>query len=480
MPPRSAEEVALNAILASPRPTSRRILCRGLAVVAAVALLLGLGRAGLSLDLEGRRIPALFASHGLAIDDTDRRLFMVSEYDSVAEVDLATNRFVRAFSVGSGARLSSGLAHVAGKLYVVASDRTVVLDAETDAELAVLPHPTALGLSKGEAVVSSDRSLVYTVIGSSTSISVIDVASDTVVGTVRLGKDFVSLALSPAGERVYAVNPETSELAIIDTRSLSLERRVGFAFDGEGALDIVPQISVGPSGQVFVAYVAPGYRGRIAVLSPSGDAMQTFVLPGYSTGVACSPDGRHLATGAGYVLDASDGSLLDHVPTPFVGLYHVVFNHEGDRAFISNDNDRFLSVIEGFHEVPTQIELEGAVRVGETLEIYLDFPGETGAPFQIAASASVDRGIPLGSAGLFPLDNDTLLRLTLDPLTRECVGFKGFLGPNGRAVAQFRSSHHAPGVPAGTTIYLAAVTFDGSLTRDSVRTISNVASIVVE
>lgn len=428
---------------------------------------------------EGRRIPTLFACHGLATNEDDTRLYTVSEFDSIGEIDLRSNQFRRAFLVGGEANLSSGLAFAAGKLYVVASDRIVVLDPDSEEVLSVLPLPSTFGVTRGSAVTDSSSSRVYTVIGSSPVVAIIDVATDEITDTVEVGRDHVSLALAPGEDRLYVANPETAELKLIDLATLEIEASFGYATGN--SLDIVPQVTTSPDGRVFVAYVSQDYRGRVSVFSADGTRISDVELPGYSTGIACSPDGSSLATGAGYVLDSVTGEVIAHVPTPSVGLYNVWFSRAGDRAFLTNDNDRYVNTVEGFQEdPPVFLEIKGRPAVGESLEITLDFPGEGQASYQLAASASLDTGVPVSEQVRLPLDHDTLFRLTLSPKTRECADFKGFLDRDGRGKARFKLTPHLPGLPPGSTLYFAAITFRDEPGPPQVSSLSNLVAIRLE
>src|SRR2546427_2845935 len=68
----------------------------------------------------------------------------------------------------------------------------------------------------------------------SDDVTVIDAATRTVVGTIRVGKRPRGVAVSPDGRRVYVSNSNSDSLSVIDAKSLEVLKTVPAGIDPEG------------------------------------------------------------------------------------------------------------------------------------------------------------------------------------------------------------------------------------------------------
>jgi YVTN family beta-propeller protein len=91
--------------------------------------------------------------------------------------------------------------------------------------------------------VTPDRSRVYLTNFCSSSVSVIDTASNTVVATVGVGVCPLGVAITPDGTRAYVTNQCSSTVSVIDTASNTVVATVEGFFDPQGVA-ITP--GVGP------------------------------------------------------------------------------------------------------------------------------------------------------------------------------------------------------------------------------------------
>ena len=78
------------------------------------------------------------------------------------------------------------------------------------------------------------------------SVSVIDVGSDTVIGTVAFGKLPLGIGVHPSGARVYTTNGTSDDVSVIDANTLAVIDTIAVASSPEG-------VAVSPNGAV--AYV---------------------------------------------------------------------------------------------------------------------------------------------------------------------------------------------------------------------------------
>ena len=68
----------------------------------------------------------------------------------------------------------------------------------------------------------------------SDDVTVIDAATRTVVGTIRVSKRPRGVAVSPDGRRVYVANSNSDSLSVIDAKSLAVLSTVPAGLDPEG------------------------------------------------------------------------------------------------------------------------------------------------------------------------------------------------------------------------------------------------------
>lgn len=186
----------------------------------------------------------------------------------------------------------------------------------------------AVGANPGEVVVSADGRTAYAANQGSDTVSVIDVASGSVTGTVAVGRVPAGLALTPDGGTLWVANYTDGTVQPVDTSTLVAGTPVAVG-DGPENMAITPDgttlyvanihdntvspvdlatakagtaIPVGP--RPFNVVAAPD--GRTVYVSNSGgstvtpidtatnDTEPTLLVTGQAYGLALSPDGRTL------------------------------------------------------------------------------------------------------------------------------------------------------------------------------------------
>lgn len=170
----------------------------------------------------------------------------------------------------------------------------------------------------------------------SNSVSVIDTATNTVVGTVGVGRNPQHVAVHPAGTFVY-VTHDTS-LSVIDTasRAVTATREFGAS---------VSAVAVHPAGTYLYVAVAPG---SIAVVDATTFAtVATIAVGGYPSGLAMHPTGHllYVATGNLVVIDTASRTASNPIqlsPTP---VFWLAVHPDGTRLYaVDYHSDRVLSV----------------------------------------------------------------------------------------------------------------------------------------
>lgn len=225
---------------------------------------------------------------GLAITP-DGRYLLVSENrlgGVVAVIDIGTKTTVASFALGAGF-IPLGIAvHPDGqRAYVAFANPTLmggdvvrVFDITTMTATAVTIPVGAV--PTGMAVTPDGTKLFVSNNGSST-VSVIDTATDTVTTTVAAGAAPAGLAVSPDQSRLYVVNNGSSSVSVIDVALNNVVGTVNVGAAPEG-------IAITPDGQR--AYVANAASNTVTEIGA------TFTLTVAKTGtgigtVSSSPPG---------------------------------------------------------------------------------------------------------------------------------------------------------------------------------------------
>ena len=224
-------------------------------------------------------------------------------------------------------------------LYVVntGGNTVTVVNPATNAVTASIPvSPGPTGLD-----VSPDGSTVYVACTSAKGISVIDTASNRVT-PISLNVMASQVALTPNGTQVYVLSPRSGNfVTILDVASRS----------------VVATIKVGsfPSAVAFSsdgsrAYIANQYTGTVSVIDTLAKVVvNTFTAASGSSGLGVTQGGK-LYVANSYVntvsvLDASTGSPIKNL-TGFSYPAALALSPDGSRAYVANATNNSVSVID--------------------------------------------------------------------------------------------------------------------------------------
>lgn len=189
------------------------------------------------------------------------------------------------------------MADVQAYVACAGSDVLVVLDRERDAVAAVI------GVGRSPVGVAADpgRNRVYVANSGSGDFSVVDAVAGRVVSTVgNSGCSPTDLALSSDGRWLLAVNPDTDNVSVIDTRVLSLVRQIEVGRRPEG-------IVFDPGRGLF--YVTCAEADTICVLDPArSEPLRTVPVGRGPAGLAVQGSDLYVAN--------SGSSNLSVVETP--------------------------------------------------------------------------------------------------------------------------------------------------------------------
>jgi YVTN family beta-propeller protein/YD repeat-containing protein len=274
------------------------------------------GVAVLSLSTRAQQafLPLARAPRAMALSLDERRLYVVS--------DLSPNvgTVLRAFDTATRAQLVQ-----------LTLDATLVSD-----DITLNPEGTRLYVLQANQG-ATPAGLVR----------VIDTTTYTQVTTIAVGSQAVRLAFTHTGGRLWAVN--STSISVIDPATNQVVATIPIA--GGNTNNVVFTLDGSK------AYVA---GNGVKVVNTATNTVTTSIAAGFVRGVALSPDGQRLlatregSPGAVSVINTATDQILTTltVGTASAGVtggfrpVNVTFSPDGARAWVANTGDDTLSVIE--------------------------------------------------------------------------------------------------------------------------------------
>jgi YVTN family beta-propeller protein len=200
------------------------------------------------------------------------------------------------------ALLSAGFAFPhpaeARNVYVVnqGSASVSVIDTATN---TVVGTPIPVGTTPREVAITPDGTRAYVTNSGSASVSVIDTASNSVVGApIAVGTSPWGVAITPDGTRVYVANQGSASVSVIDTASNSV---VGAPI----AVGAGPRgIGITPDG--MRAYVANGGASSVSVIDTATNTVVGTPIPvsSFPDAFAITPNGTRA-----FLADVGSGNV---------------------------------------------------------------------------------------------------------------------------------------------------------------------------
>jgi YVTN family beta-propeller protein len=148
-----------------------------------------------------------------------------------------------------------------------------------------------VGNSPYGVCVHPDGSKVYIANSGNKTISVINTATNTVTATITVGDTPSGIAISPDGSKVYVVNHASNTVNIINTTTNAVTDTISV---GSGPLGIC----VSPDGNLL--YVSNENNNSITKINTITTASYTFGVGGNPMGICLSPDGSTIYVANNY------------------------------------------------------------------------------------------------------------------------------------------------------------------------------------
>jgi YVTN family beta-propeller protein len=74
--------------------------------------------------------------------------------------------------------------------------------------------------------VSPDQKRLYVATGRGKMVQVVDVATDSIVGSVEVGVRPWGIAVTPDGRKLYSANGPSNDVSVVDTESMTVIKKI--------------------------------------------------------------------------------------------------------------------------------------------------------------------------------------------------------------------------------------------------------------
>ncbi len=248
--------------------------------------------------------------------------------------------------------LSAGAVMAAPFAYIpnATSNNVSVIDLATN---AVVGTPIPVGGSPLGVAVNQAGTFVYIPNRHSNNVSVISTATNTVVATIGIPDNAYTIALNGSGTRAYVTTGRTPDsVYVIDTTTNTLV----------GGPIAVGNFSRGVAGNTAGTrmYVTNSDSNSISVIDTNSNTVVSTVL-GFSGpfGVALNPSGTrayitNLINNTVSILDTASNTIVNTV-TVGIQPFQIALNPAGTRAYATNFNGGSVSVIDATATPPVVI-----------------------------------------------------------------------------------------------------------------------------
>ena len=230
-----------------------------------------------------------------------------------------------------------------------------LLTAPTPATAA--PPTITVGDNPGSIAITPDGSKAYVTNFSSDTVSVISIASSTVIATIPVGNEPSGVAVSPDGSKAYVANRNTgggnSSVSVISVASNTVTRTISLNVGTASAVAFLP------NGQK--AYVANTDSWVVSVIDSTTNSFERYIDVQQPMSFAVAPDGTavFVATRSGF----SPGTLYRFDPatdslngSSFPGSDgQISLSPDGSFVMLPEDSSGELGIVSSTLDVPLEI-----------------------------------------------------------------------------------------------------------------------------
>ncbi|WP_153538642.1 beta-propeller fold lactonase family protein [Streptomyces sp. RB17] len=222
-----------------------------------------------------------------------------------------------------------------------ASNTVSVIDTASN---TVVGSPVPVGTNPAGVAITPDGRHAYVTNQTSNDVSVIDTASNTVVGSpIPVGTNPFGIAITPDGRHAYVTNFGSNQVSVIDTASNTVVDTIPVGTFPLG-------IAITPDGRH--AYVTNRVSGDVSVIDTASNTVVGSPIPvGVGPlGIAITPDGRHAYvantdSNTVSVIDTASNTVVDTIPVGG-GPQFIAITPDGSHAYVTDGGSNTVSVID--------------------------------------------------------------------------------------------------------------------------------------
>ena len=296
------------------------------------------------------------------------------------------------------AMLIISISAIAQRAYITTElNNTVsVINVATNSVIATIP----LGTHPQGVSVSPDGTKVYITNNQDNTVSVINTSTNSVTATIPVGFGPYGIAVSPDGSLVYVGITTDHSVCVINTSVDTVSATI--------PIGAVPQgIIVSPDGtKVYVA----NYFGQhaVSVITTATNTVTATIAVGIAPmGICISPDGTkvYVANGGDSTVSAINTTTNSIIATITVGMnpYGVSISPNGNKVYVANINGNTVSVISTATNTVINTIIVGAGPFGISMSpdgsnVYVSNYGDNTVSVINTSVDTVSATIPVGNS----------------------------------------------------------------------------------
>ncbi|MGJ0394223.1 MAG: beta-propeller fold lactonase family protein [Methylocystis sp.] len=176
----------------------------------------------------------------------------------------------------------------------------------------------------------------------SNNVSVIDTATNTVLGTIPVGALPIGVAVAPDGSKAYIANFSSNNVSVINTSTKTVTATVPVGATPTG-------VAVTPDGSKV--YVANEFSNKVYVIDSATNTVVGAPIPvgALPIGVAITPDGSKVyvsnrGSNDVYVIATATNTVVGTIPLG-VEPQGVAVTPDGSKVYVANSSSNNVSVI---------------------------------------------------------------------------------------------------------------------------------------
>lgn len=160
----------------------------------------------------------------MACNNAGTRLYVSNSgtNNDVYAINMADNTVVNSFSIGGGEPVGIAISSDDSKAYIADTNNNRVAIINLVNDVNTVTNYIAVQEEPAGVIINPAGNKVYvanTFDGDYGSVSVIDVATDTILATISVGRNPISMTTSKDGTRLFVVNALSGSISVIDTNT---------------------------------------------------------------------------------------------------------------------------------------------------------------------------------------------------------------------------------------------------------------------